>query len=35
MAEIQSISGHQSIQSFELYQHLSLDAVEGAYQKAV
>jgi site-specific recombinase XerD len=34
-AQIQLISGHQSKKSLEIYQHLSLDAVEGAYQDAV
>jgi integrase/recombinase XerD len=34
-AQIQLISGHQSKKSREIYQHLSLDAVEGAYQEAV
>ncbi|MDP9013137.1 MAG: tyrosine-type recombinase/integrase [Acidobacteriota bacterium] len=34
-AQIQLISGHQSKKSLEIYQHLSLDAVEGAYQEAV
>jgi site-specific recombinase XerD len=34
-AQIQLISGHESKKSLEVYQHLSLDAVEGAYQEAV
>jgi integrase/recombinase XerD len=34
-AQIQLISGHQSKRSLEDYQHLSLDAVEDAYQEAV
>jgi len=34
-AKIQLISGHGSRKSLELYQHLSLDAIEGEYQKAV
>jgi len=34
-AQIQLISGHESKKSLEVYQHLSLDAVEDAYQEAV
>lgn len=34
-AKIQLISGHESRKSLELYQHLSLEAVEADYQKAV
>jgi integrase/recombinase XerD len=34
-AKIQLISGHGSKKSLEIYQHLSLDAVEDAYQNAV
>ncbi len=34
-AQIQLISGHESKKSLEIYQHLSLDAVENAYQDAV
>ncbi len=34
-AQIQLISGHESKKSLEIYQHLSLDAVEDAYQQAV
>ncbi len=34
-AQIQLISGHESKKSLEIYQHLSLDAVESAYQDAV
>jgi len=34
-AQIQLISGHESKKSLEIYQHLSLDAVEAAYQNAV
>ena len=34
-AQIQLISGHQSKKSLEVYQHLSLDAVEKDYQVAV
>jgi len=34
-AQIQLLSGHASKKSLELYQHLSLDAVEDAYQQAV
>ena len=33
-AKIQLISGHESRKSLELYQHLSLEAVEVEYQKA-
>lgn len=32
---LQLLSGHASKKSLEIYQHLSLDAVEGAYQQAV
>ena len=34
-AQIQLISGHESKKSLEIYQHISLDAVEQAYQEAV
>jgi site-specific recombinase XerD len=34
-AQIQLISGHESKRSLEVYQHLSLDAVEASYQAAV
>jgi site-specific recombinase XerD len=34
-AQIQLISGHESKKSLEVYQHLSLDAVEEAYQEAI
>jgi integrase/recombinase XerD len=34
-AQIQLISGHESKKSLEIYQHLSLDAVELAYQEAL
>jgi hypothetical protein len=34
-AQIELISGHESKKSLEIYQHLSLDAVEQAYQGAV
>jgi hypothetical protein len=34
-AQIQLISGHESKKSLEIYQHLSLGAVEQAYQEAV
>jgi integrase/recombinase XerD len=34
-AQIQLISGHESRKSLEVYQHLSLKAVEKAYQEAV
>ena len=34
-AQIQLISGHESKKSLEVYQHLSLDIVEDAYQEAV
>lgn len=34
-AQIQLISGHASKKSLEVYQHLSLAAVTGAYQQAV
>jgi len=34
-AQIQLISGHSSKKSLEVYQHLSLKSVEGAYQEAV
>jgi site-specific recombinase XerD len=34
-AQIQLISGHESKRSLEVYQHLSLDTVEEAYQEAV
>ena len=34
-AQIQLISGHQSKKSLEVYQHLSLESVERAYQRAL
>ena len=34
-AQIQLISGHESKKSLEIYQHLSLENVEQAYQEAV
>jgi len=34
-AQIQVISGHEGKKSLEVYQHLSLDKVEKAYQEAV
>ena len=34
-AQIQLISGHKSKNALEVYQHLSLDTVEEAYQEAV
>ena len=34
-AQIQLISGHESKKSLEVYQHLSLESVAGAYQQAV
>ena len=34
-AKLQLISGHGNRKSLELYQHLSLAAIEGDYQKAV
>jgi len=34
-AQIQLLSGHASKKSREIYQHLSLEAVEHAYQQAV
>jgi integrase/recombinase XerD len=34
-AQIQLISGHESKKSLEVYQHLSLESVEQAYQEAV
>ncbi len=34
-AQIQLISGHESKKNLEVYQHLSLNTVEGAYQEAV
>jgi integrase/recombinase XerD len=33
-AQIQLISGHESKKSLEVYQHLSLSGVQGAYQLA-
>jgi hypothetical protein len=33
-AQIQLISGHESKKSLEIYQYLSLGAVEQAYQEA-
>ncbi len=34
-AQIQLISGHESKKSLEVYQHLSLESTENAYQQAV
>ena len=34
-AQLQLISGHESRKRLEIYQHLSLNAVAGAYQQAV
>ncbi len=34
-AQIQLISGHESKKSLEIYQHLSLQTVDRAYQDAV
>jgi hypothetical protein len=34
-AQIQLISDHESKKSLEVYQHLSLDKVEKAYQDAM
>jgi hypothetical protein len=34
-SQIQLISGHESKKSLEVYQHLSLQSVEQAYQDAV
>jgi integrase/recombinase XerD len=34
-AQVQLLSGHASKKSLEVYQHLSLDAVNDAYQQAV
>lgn len=34
-AQIQLLSGHASKKSLEIYQHLSLEAVDSAYQQAV
>ena len=34
-AHIQLLSGHASKKSLEMYQHLSLDAVKEAYQRAI
>ena len=34
-AQIQLISGHKSKKSLEVYQHLSLESVDKAYQDAV
>ncbi|CAM3466862.1 hypothetical protein DESA109040_13695 [Deinococcus saxicola] len=34
-AQIQLLSGHASKKSLEVYQHLSLEVVDGAYQQAV
>jgi site-specific recombinase XerD len=34
-AHIQLISGHESKKSLEVYQHLSLESVDKAYQDAV
>ena len=33
-AQLQLISGHESKKSLEVYQHLSLDAVQQDYQEA-
>jgi hypothetical protein len=33
-AQIQLISSHESEKSLKIYQHLSLDAAEQAYQEA-
>jgi hypothetical protein len=33
-AQIQLISGHESKKSLEVYQHLSLESVDKAYQEA-
>ena len=34
-AQIQLISGHETKKSLEVYQHLSLDTVEAAYQEVM
>jgi hypothetical protein len=34
-AQIQLLSGHACKKSLEIYQQLSLDAVDAAYQQAV
>jgi integrase/recombinase XerD len=34
-ARIQLISGHKTKKSLEVYQHLSLESVKNAYQRAV
>jgi integrase/recombinase XerD len=34
-AKIQLISGYETKNSLEVYQHLSLESVKNAYQKAV
>ena len=34
-AQIQVISGHESKKSLEVYQHLSLESVNNAYQDEV
>lgn len=34
-AQIQLISGHESKKSLEVYQHLSMDTVEEAYQETI
>ena len=34
-AQIQLLSGHESKKSLEVYQHLSLESVDKAYQDAV
>ena len=34
-AQIQLISGHESKKSLEVYQHLSIESVDKAYQDAV
>jgi hypothetical protein len=35
VSQIQLISGHESKKSLEVYQHLSLESVDKAYQDAV
>jgi hypothetical protein len=34
-SQIQLLSGHSSKKSLEVYQHLSLESVQNAYQDAV
>ncbi len=34
-AQIQLISGHETKKSLAVYQHLSLESVENAYQNAI